>query len=147
MARLPLQTLFLTLMLAGGLTLFGTGVRAQDAPAAQTQNGVSFISGGVGQDDADAMRAAAGRYNLHLLFAISGSGDYLSGVHVTIRDRQGQTLVDTAADGPFFLAELKPGRYRITADNAGAAKSVTVAVPASGAARQSFYWPPAAAAR
>ena len=145
MARLRLQTLFLTLMLAGGLTLFGAGVRAQDAP--QTQNGVSFISGGVGQDDADAMRAAAASYNLHLLFAISGNGDYLSDIHVTIRDRQGQTLVDTTADGPFFLAKLKPGSYRVTADNAGAAKTVTVAVPPYGTARQSFYWPPAAAAR
>ena len=55
---------------------------------------VPHISGGVGYDERDRMEAAKSQYNLRLLFAISGSGSYLSAVKVRIQDARGATLLD-----------------------------------------------------
>ncbi|HLI12525.1 MAG TPA: carboxypeptidase regulatory-like domain-containing protein [Alphaproteobacteria bacterium] len=111
------------------------------APEAQTQNGVTFMSGGIGEEGLDSIRAAEHDYNLRLLFAVQGSGFYLSDVKVQIIDAKGTTLVDTVSQGPYFLAKLKPGRYKVVATSNGTAMTRTIEVPASGRAAQSFYWP------
>jgi hypothetical protein len=107
----------------------------------QMQNGVTYVSGGIGIDGVDAIKAVAGSYNLHLLFASNGSGQYYAEVKVTIADRAGNPLITAVSDGPYFYARLKPGQYSVTADADGQPKTVTVTVPASGAAQQTFNWP------
>jgi len=61
----------------------------------QTQGDVTFVSGGVGEDEHKALRAIQGQYNLHLTFAVKGSGEYASGVKVKIEDAKGHTFLDT----------------------------------------------------
>jgi hypothetical protein len=107
----------------------------------QMQNGVTYVSGGIGIDGVDAIKAVAGSYNLHLLFASNGSGQYYAEVKVTIADRAGNPLITAVSDGPYFYVRLKPGQYNVTADAEGQPKTVTVTVPASGASQQTFNWP------
>jgi len=123
------------------LALMGGPAYAQEALAPQTQNGVSFVSGGIGEEGRTAMRQARADYNLQLLFAMQGSGEYLSDVKVKIMDRQGNTLVDAVADGPFFLAQMKPGTYQVTAESGGHTRKVSVTIGEKGAVSESFYWP------
>ena len=104
------------------------------------QGGVIWVSGGVGEQELQQIRQMQGLYNLRLLFAMQGSGQYLAGIPVTIADARGTTLVSTTAEGPYFFAKLRPGRYKITAEHDGQAQTRTISVPASGAASQSFYW-------
>jgi hypothetical protein len=111
-------------------------------PEPQHQGDVTFVSGGVGDEDRSAMRAMAHDYNLHLQFAIAGSGEYLAGVNVTVTDEKGKTLLDTIADGPLFLAKLPPGRYKIAvAQGGGRSQSRTVVISAGAPVAQAFYWP------
>ncbi len=110
-------------------------------PEPQHQGDVSFVSGGVGDEDRSAMRAMAHDYNLHLQFATTGSGEYLAGVDVTVSDEKGKTLLDAIADGPLFFVKLPPGRYKIAVAQGGRSQSRTIVVPAGGPVAQAFYWP------
>lgn len=112
-----------------------------DMPPVHTQADISYVSGGIGGAERAALRAAASSYNLHLLFAGQGSGEYLSSVKVTIANQSGVVVLDAVSDGPYFMARLPAGRYRVTADaGGGAAQTRVVAVPDRGSASASFFW-------
>jgi hypothetical protein len=127
-------------VLAFALLVPTLGAQAQEALQPQTQNGITFTSGGIGSEGRDALRQVQGSYNLKLMFAVQGSGDYLSDVKVKVMDGHGATLLDTISEGPYFLAQLKPGTYKIVADSAGRPQTRTVSVD-KGTAAASFYWP------
>jgi len=111
------------------------------APVVHTQANIAYISGGIGGGQRAAMRATAPNYNLHLLFAVEGSGAYLSDVKVTAANQQGDVVLDATSDGPYFMAKLPPGTYQITADDGtGGTQTREVKVPAHGAAPISFFW-------
>lgn len=82
----------------------------------QTQGEVTFVSGGVGIDEQNALQAMRDDYNLNLLFSVKETGEYLSDVKVHITDSSGNTVLETVSDGPMLFAKLKPGRYKITVD-------------------------------
>jgi len=111
------------------------------APRPQTQSGIAFIAGGVGDNSQDAMRSMAHHYNLRLTFVQKPSGQYLADIGVTLQNAHGKTLVDTNADGPFFYAQLPPGHYKISATSSGQTLTRDIDVPSGHAVNQSFYWP------
>jgi len=107
----------------------------------QTQGEVSFVSGGVGGDERDAMRAVRSDYNLHLLFSVAGTGEYLSDVKICIKDAGGNNLLETVADGPMFFARLKPGRYIVSVDRDGQIVDKSANIDGKQQASLSFTWP------
>lgn len=107
----------------------------------QTQGEVSFVSGGVGGDERDAMRAMRKDYNLSLLFSLEGSGEYLSDVRVSINDARGKNLLETVADGPMFFAKLDPGRYVIKVEQNGHAIKKNISIDDEQSVFLSFNWP------
>jgi hypothetical protein len=129
------------LLLFLSLVLLGARAEAQVTLEPHTQNGVTYLSGGIGPEEVSAIKAAQGEYNLRLLFAVQGSGQYLADVQVKLLDQKGNTVLDATSDGPYFLARLKPGSYRLVAESAGKPITRSVEVPSSGAAALSLYWP------
>lgn len=103
-------------------------------------SGVPHVSGGVGYDERASMEAVKSQYNLRLLFAISGSGDYLSGVKVRIQDARGATLLNTRSNGPWFYAQLPPGAYVLTLDHKGQIQTRNVKIQPQGATVENLYW-------
>jgi hypothetical protein len=87
-------------------------------PASQTQGSVTYVTGGIGLDEADTFRAAAQQYNLRITFT-SQAGEYYASVKVTLRDAQGKTVIETVSDGPFVFFSVVPGKYEIIAENLG----------------------------
>jgi hypothetical protein len=106
----------------------------------QTQNGVAFVSGGVGDEGRTALREMEPQYNLRLLFAESG-GAYLSDVDVQLTDQGGNRLVAAVSNGPFFFARVGPGRYVIDAISSGRPQTHSVIVEAGAPTSEAFYWP------
>ncbi|HEY8094685.1 MAG TPA: carboxypeptidase-like regulatory domain-containing protein [Methylobacter sp.] len=106
-----------------------SAVAEQELIKPQTQGEVTFVNGGVGGDEQNAMQALGADYNLHLLFSIKGTGEYVSDVKVRIADSSGNTILETVSDGPMLFAKLKPGRYSVTVDKDGQVvkKTATVA--------------------
>lgn len=87
------------------------------APAQEnvvTQNNVSFVSGGVGVDSEERLKAREKEFNLKLVFTLI-EGNYLADVSVRIADTAGKTVIEHVADGPFFMAKLPAGAYMLTA--------------------------------
>ena len=106
----------------------------------RTQGDVTYISGGVGNESVQAMRAMERGYNLRLMFAIAGSGEYLANVRVKLVDPKGRTVLDAVSEGPYFFAKVPPGRYQVVAETEGDAKTRAVDISPGGAVSQSFYW-------
>jgi hypothetical protein len=105
------------------------------------QNGITYVTGGVGTEEQDLMRSLGQQgYTLNLVFAEERTGAYVANVHVTVADRAGRTLLDAVADGPAFFAKLPPGDYRVSAEYKGYTQSRTV--PAGSATPKTMYWVP-----
>jgi opacity protein-like surface antigen len=98
------------------------------APTPKQQNGISYVNGGVGEEEQSAMKAMRSDYNLLLTFATKQSGAYRSDVQLDIMDAKGADLVSAANTGPMFFARLPPGTYRISAAAEGKTFKRTVKV-------------------
>ena len=86
---------------------------------AQQQNGINYISGGVGHDEQEAMKALRADYNLRLTFATKQTGAYRSDVQLDIADAKGNSVLSVANTGPMVFAKLPAGVYRISASAEG----------------------------
>lgn len=113
---------------------------AGDIPVEQ-DHGVAYVTGGVGQDEATAMRGLATGYNMRATFT-TRSGEYLSGVNVQVLRADGSTAFAATTDGPYLFARLPQGHYRVIASLDGAERSRDLYVPAHGGVRFSLVWPP-----
>jgi len=94
----------------------------------QQQNGITYVNGGVGEEEQDAMKAQRADYNLLLTFATQQSGAYRSGVQLDVMDAKGTNLLSVPNTGPMFFAKLPPGTYRISAAADGKTFKRTVKV-------------------
>jgi len=113
--------------------LFASSLAAQTSfqPREHTQGSVSYVTGGVGEDEAQAMRAAAADYPLTLELAAAAGGprdEYISNAAVEIRDSRGTPVLQTRTDGPFLLVRLPSGSYNVDVEWNGAHKRKTVEV-------------------
>lgn len=95
-----------------------------------TQDDVTYLCGGVGQEEAQYMKEEAKGYDLMLTFA-TRSGAYLADVDIDIKDAKGNTVLQTACDSPILLVDLpRSGTYRVRAEAAGYTLNKTVNVRA-----------------
>ena len=82
------------------------------APATfAAQSSYIIYSGGVGLEEREQAPANGTR-----LVFIDDTGDYLSDIHVVIRDSNGNELINTMTSGPWLVLELPQGRYTLRAE-------------------------------
>jgi hypothetical protein len=124
----------LVLSLAAGLVP-ATVLAAQP----KEQNGVTYINGGVGTDEQNAMQALKADYNLRLTFATKQTGAYRSDVQLAIMDAKGAGVLSVANTGPMFFAKLPPGTYRISAAAEGKTFKRSVKL-GNGAKEMTLHW-------
>ncbi|MFZ1640467.1 MAG: carboxypeptidase-like regulatory domain-containing protein [Candidatus Contendobacter sp.] len=105
----------------------------------QTDQGIRYVSGGIGLSERDELRALSGQFNLQLMFAMQGSGDYLADIQVRILDSRGAAILNATSQGPYFLVQLPAGSYIVEVSALGQTQRQQARV----GARQSqlnFYW-------
>ncbi|AOK17624.1 carboxypeptidase regulator [Burkholderia cepacia] len=124
--------------LAAGLAA-GAYAQSDGLPAARQQGDVTFVSGGVGQDESTAFQRNEAQWPLALRFTGKG-GEFLADVHVRIVDGKGDEVLKTDARGPYMLVKVPPGRYTVHASYQGKDETRSVTVTAKGSARQAFTW-------
>jgi hypothetical protein len=90
---------------------------------------VTFVTGGIGKEEADAMRADAPNYALELVFVrkVDNREEFVSDVRLRIADQNDRVVVERAA-GPIVLAQVPNGTYTIVAEFGGQTRTQRVAL-------------------
>lgn len=125
------------------LLAFASIAQTATLPSPQTSNGIEYVTGGFGEDMAQAFKAAESAYPLGLTFAEDaggGSRPYVADVGVSIKDSSGATILEAPSTGPYFLAKLKPGQYRIDATYQGKTQTLNVKIGEGHPARHVMTW-------
>ena len=113
-----------------GMTILPASAAGEDAIVrGKSQAEVPYMTGGVGLEERAAMEKEANTYTLWLEFDLS-AGNYLSGVEVQIEDAKGAVVLDEKSSGPWLMASLPAGKYRVQAKARGKGIEAIVEVPA-----------------
>lgn len=135
---MPTLSTRLTVLLFVPCILASAQIFAQTAPTPIARNGVTYITGGIGEDEVQAFRSVAARYNMRITLA-SKAGHYLSDVDIKITSGQREVL-SVRTEGPFLFVNAQPGRYQIVARDRHVTETKQVVVPAHGGVDVRFYW-------
>lgn len=106
----------------------------------QSDSGIPYVSGGIGEDERSALTAAAANYNLKLVFADKAGGHYLSDIKVSIKGARGTDVLAAVSDGPWFFVKLPPGSYKITATTGDQQQTRALAVGKQRLGTVSFHF-------
>lgn len=105
-----------------------------------TQNGISYVSGGTGEDQQQAMANLRKEYDLRATFAMKKTGEFLADIKVTIQNPSDEKVFEGASLGPLFFAKLAPGKYKVTADFGGKSQVQSILLKKGGVKDLYFYW-------
>ena len=111
------------------LLLAGAGGGLSQIAAAEIEihrtQSVRYVSGGVIPEEVKEMQKIAPRFPIQLYFRVEGNDAPVTGVNVTVRDVQGDTVLQAQSEGPMFFVDTTGGRYTIDAEYAGETLSET----------------------
>jgi hypothetical protein len=120
-----------SMMVATAFLAAGSVAAQPIAPRQQTQGAISYVTGGIGSEEAQIMRDESANYPLTLELAAAAGGprdEYVSNAEVRILDSQGSLVLDTRTEGPFLLVRLPAGTYAVDVAWNGVHKQKTVEV-------------------
>lgn len=126
-------------VIAAGLIAGSAVAVAQAASVMPAQPGV-FLNGGIGEDEADAMRGKAHEYPLRLIFADGPRNEFTANVPVVIYDARGNAVLSLPDAGPMLYVTLPDGVYTVTAQADGIVKSQRVTLAGGQGQSVVFHW-------
>lgn len=90
---------------------------AELLPVVRQAGAVRYISGGIGIDSADAMRAQRKDFPVAISFLFSDCGikQFTAGVQVLIETAGGEPVLEAVTEGPYLFIDLPAGSYRLDA--------------------------------
>ena len=94
-------------------------------PVIRTVGAVSYVCGGVGEDEQRRLAARQKQFNMGVLFTQGASGEYLADVEVRLM-REGHEVARFRTEGPRCLIKAPEGRYNVHATYNGQPRSMTV---------------------
>lgn len=112
-----------------------SGVQVQQ----QEQNGITYLSGGIGVDESKAIQQTTG-YNLHMTFAVGPDNKYIPDVDVVIQKAPGQTVLTLSEAGPLVYVHLPAGKYTVIATRNGEERRDTADIGSGAARNLVFHW-------
>ncbi|OUL95701.1 hypothetical protein [Paraburkholderia hospita] len=135
MTIFPAQVLSASLLL---LAIASVSVSAQPLPPPAEQNGIRYVTGGIGEDEVKALNSVASKYNVRITL-VAKSGHYLSDVDVRISAGT-RSILSVRTAGPFLFVHLPAGQYRISARDRHVTETRKILVPARGGIDVRFSW-------
>lgn len=111
-------------------------------PPLRMAGGIPYRSGGVGEQESQALRSQFRNYALSLTFAatLEGRNAFLASVQVRIADGGGTTLAELTTEGPFLVIDLPPGPYEVVASYEGREQRAKIRVEAGKPVQRAFVW-------
>ncbi len=99
---------------------------------------ITYITGGIGDEERDTLHEMAKNYNLRVMSA-STDGSFTGEVHLLLLNAKGTTLLDTEM-GPLFFAQLHPGTYKLQATRGAQTKEKKIVVGHGKTSLVHFSW-------
>jgi len=121
------QALALAALASAGmaLALAWHPARAADDLVIRTMGPVSYVCGGIAEDEREALAAQEKNFNIGILFTQGDDGEFLSDVAVRLT-RDDQEVATFRAGGPRCLIRAPEGSYNIEASYKGQAKTIKI---------------------
>jgi len=121
--------------------MMGCNAFAQ-VPETQHSQGISYITGGVGQDETLAILAEAKQWPLTLELSQieNGRGVWIFGTTIKVTNSKKQTIFDAQADGPYMLINLEPGDYVLEAGYQGMVQKRALSIKTDSPQKISIFW-------
>lgn len=110
-------------------------------PDTQYSQGISYISGGVGEEEAQAIIAEAKQWPLLLELSQleNGRGVWIFGAKIKILNTQKKIIFDAQADGPYMLVNLSQGDYLIEASYQNVVQKRAISITSS-SQKVNIFW-------
>lgn len=111
-------------------------------PNTQYSQGVSYISGGVGEEESQAILSEAKQWPilLELSQLENGRGVWIFGAKIKILNTQNQVVFDAQADGPYMLINLPVGNYLLEGTYQGMLQKRSVVVKTALPQKINLFW-------
>lgn len=111
-------------------------------PQPLQEGNITYISGGVGEEEAKAIKAEAKNWPLNIEFSqyLESHDAWVSQVYLTILDAKGGAIFEANLDGPMFLAKLPSGNYEIVATYEGVTKKQKIQIVSGRPLHVSINW-------
>lgn len=107
--------------------------------APQQQNGVEYLSGGIGEDELRALSQARG-YTLHIVCSTGPQNKYLADVDITVNKAGGESLLSLSGVGPLVYVKLPEGRYQIVGSHNGQESRQEVVIDGKSPRTLNVHW-------
>ena len=132
---------YIQLILSAACLTFSSMVFAQ-IPDTQYSQGISYISGGVGEEESQAILTESKQWPLLLELSQleNGRGVWIFGAKIKILNAMNQVIFDAQADGPYILINLTAGQYQIEASYQGSIQKKSVLIQGSGLQKLAIFW-------
>lgn len=129
------------LILSAACLMFSSMVFAQ-IPDTQYSQGISYISGGVGEGESEAILTESKQWPLLLELSQleNGRGVWIFGAKIKVLNAKNQVIFDAQADGPYMLINLTAGQYQIEASYQGSIQKKSVLIQGSGPQKLAIFW-------
>lgn len=141
--RMPVSRITTVAALTGlALAMPFARALAGDLPASHKEGAITYITGGIEQKEADAIKHVAKYYPLELEFLVKAKprDEYLSDVKVRIKDAHDKMVLNVTSGGPFLLAKMPAGKYTVNAEYSGRMEHRNIEVAAKQHRRVVFEW-------
>ena len=136
---LKLRPTTLVALLAGLALLLGVTAQAIVNLEVEQENGIRYVTGGISNDEQQAIAEIGDEYSLKLTLARE-DGAYLDNVQVAIYNGAGEPLISTVTNGPIMLVALSPGDYQVMASVEGIEKQESVTIGDGETQEVVLYW-------
>ena len=119
-----------------------SSLSAAQIPDTQYSQGISYITGGVGEGETQEIVAEAKQWPLMLEMSQieNGRGIWIFGATISILNDKNQSIFNAQADGPYMLVNLEAGNYSIQASFNGVQQKRSVAIKVGSPQKISLFW-------
>ena len=115
-------------------------INAKDGVIYKTQSGISFVNGGISEEQASDIRHIAKDFSLQILFTGGAVGGWLTDVSMMIIDANGQTVFWKKQSGPMLYINLPAGDYQLVGRYNGEKQSVRFSLAGEKPQRVILNW-------
>jgi len=111
-------------------------------PDTQSSLGISYISGGVGEEESKSMLVEAKQWPLMLELSQleSGRGIWIFGAAIKILNTKQKLIFDAQAEGPYIIINLNAGDYLIEATYEGVVQKRAIHIKSDEPQKISIFW-------